>query len=714
MNLPCGPRASRRPSVAALAVLSGLVCLAPAFAQNAQTPTASEAPLAIAAINSSALPYQERFDRFIVKLRAPGGSRTTLTPATLQRLSALSGLPLVLERELAIGAQLLRVDNRTLSAIDAQSSMERMVASGEVEWIEPDALVRTELVPNDSNYAAQWHYFEPQAGMNLPGAWDLSTGAGVVVAVIDTGITPHSDLSANIVAGYDFISTASAARDGNGRDANPNDEGDWFTGVECGVAYNANSSWHGTHVAGTIAAVSRNALGVAGVAFGSKVQPVRALGKCGGALSDIADAIVWASGGTVAGVPANATPAKVINMSIGGGGTCGATYQAAIDAAVARGTTVVVAAGNSNQDAAAFRPANCANVVTVAAANRQGARASYSNYGAVIDVTAPGGQMDVLGSNGVLSTLNAGTTTQGAQTYAYYQGTSMATPHVAGLVALMRARVASLTPAQIEAALKANTRTLPGACAGGCGAGLVDAQKTLLAIGSGSGGGGTTAPIALANGVAVGGLGGAAASESYYTIAVPAFASNLQVALSGGSGNADLYLRLAGRPTTALFDCAPRLATNAETCSVAAPVAATYHIVVRGAAAFAAASLRASYTVGSAAPLLFTSTTDVAIRDMTTVESTLLVSGRGGNAPSAMRGTLDIVHGRRADLRVDLVGPNGTVINLHNRTGGGLANLNLAFTVNAATIPANGTWRMRVTDSASGNSGYIDAWSLQF
>ncbi|MFE9467858.1 S8 family serine peptidase [Streptomyces virginiae] len=397
------------------------------------------------------------------------------------------------DRRLGTGAALVHLGG-TVAPAEAADVMAQFRADPDVAYVEPDTRAyATAVTPNDTEYAKQWDLFESTAGMNVPAAWDKTTGSGVTVAVIDTGYVAHSDLAANTVAGYDFISSATYARDGGGRDANPADEGDWnATDGECGVGSKAgNSSWHGTHVAGTIAAATNNSKGVAGIAYGAKIQHVRVLGKCGGSTSDIVDAITWASGGSVAGVPANATPAKVINMSLGGPGACGTSYQNAINAAVARGTTVVVAAGNSNADAAGYSPASCNNVINVAASNRAGDRSYYSNYGAIIDVAAPGGETrratDTPGTvttpeNAILSTLNAGTTTPGAEIYKPYQGTSMAAPHVAGLAALLKSANSALTPAQIESAIKNNARPLAGTCTGGCGTGLADAAATVAAV----------------------------------------------------------------------------------------------------------------------------------------------------------------------------------------------------------------------------------------
>ncbi|WP_346960267.1 S8 family peptidase [uncultured Arthrobacter sp.] len=428
----------------------------------------------------------ESYTQFIVSFKknagnsTPGGRANAWGKAAKQQGVSVREL-----RALATGGTLIASD-KALSGQAAKDFMEAIVASGAVNAVEPDARMTAVLTPNDTRYGEQWD-FTGANGMRIPGAWDVSTGSGSTVAVIDTGITAHPDLDANVLPGYDFVSDATAARDGNGRDSNAQDQGDWYAAGECGQSAAANSSWHGTHVSGTIAAVTGNAAGVAGVAPNAKVLPVRVLAKCGGSLSDIADAIIWASGGTVSGIPANANPAKVINMSLGGSGACGTTYQAAIDSAVSRGTTVVVAAGNSNQDASGFRPANCSSVVTVAASNPSGTLSYYSNYGATVDLTAPGGDTSVSGG-GILSTLNTGTTTPSAAGYASYQGTSMATPHVAGLVALMKSKSAALTPAQVESTLKQGTRAMPGGCTKGCGAGLSDATATMGLLG------GTTPP----------------------------------------------------------------------------------------------------------------------------------------------------------------------------------------------------------------------------
>ena len=417
-------------------------------------------------------------DRVIVKYRR--ADRSDIDPTTQGSVRVAgnrAGVRLSRLRGMAHGGHVLRADRRLSLAAAQQLADDIRSGDAEVEYAEPDRIMTVQLVPNDTSYASQWSLFEATAGLNMPAAWDKSTGAGMVVAVLDTGVRPHIDLAGNLLAGYDFINDSVVANDGSGRDADALDPGDWAAAGACGSGSAAySSSWHGTHVAGTIAALTHNARGVAGVAFGAKVLPVRVLGRCGGYTSDIADGMVWAAGGSIAGVPVNPTPARVINLSLGGSGACGTTTQNAINSARSRGAVVVVAAGNSAADAAGFSPAGCAGVITVAAVGRSGARASYSNYGTVVDVAAPGGD----GSAGIQSTLNAGTSTPGADSYASYMGTSMATPHVAGVVALMLARNPALTPDEVETRLKASAaaRGFPVACAQ-CGSGLLDGNRAV-------------------------------------------------------------------------------------------------------------------------------------------------------------------------------------------------------------------------------------------
>jgi serine protease len=434
----------------------------------------------------------EATDRLIVKYKdvAATAVASSATLGSARRVGLRRGLGLAALRTTATGAQVLQISKAVTVDQAAGIAAELKAVDPNVEYAEPDRILSIEMTPTDPSYAAQWDLkaSATEAGaLNTPAAWDLSTGRGVVVAVVDTGYRPHVDLSSSLVAGYDFITAPAIANDGSGRDADASDPGDFVTSAESstsgGVFYGCgayNSSWHGTHVAGTIAAVTNNAAGVAGVAYGARVQPARVLGKCGGYTSDIAAAIVWASGAAVAGVPTNPTPAKVINMSLGGAGNCSVTTQNAISTARARGTVVVVAAGNSNTNAANFSPANCSGVITVASVGRTGARAYYSNYGTVVDVAAPGGDMSTGSANGILSTLNTGTTTPGSDTYAYYQGTSMAAPHISGVVALMLGRNGTLSPDEIEARLRSSTRGFPGACAT-CGTGIVDARAAVAA-----------------------------------------------------------------------------------------------------------------------------------------------------------------------------------------------------------------------------------------
>ena len=428
-------------------------------------------------------------DRLIVKYhKGVAGAHADATAAeraqlhrAAQETAMAQGVQLRLLRLGGFDTHVMKLDRRLAHAEVLQLARDIAARDPNVEYAEPDRILQAQFTPNDTQFGQQWHYFEPAGGLNLPPAWDKSTGTGVVVAVIDTGYRPHVDLAPNILPGLDMISDTFVSNDGSRRDSDAKDPGDAVRAGECGggqPSQDQPSSWHGTHVAGTIAARTNNGSGVAGVAFNAKVLPVRVLGKCGGFTSDIADGIVWASGGQVSGLLANPHPARVINLSLGGSGACDITSQNAINSARSRNTVVTVAAGNSNANAANFTPASCAGVITVAAINRSGGKAFYSNFGANVAVAAPGGDMRTSTANGILSTLNNGATSPGADAFAFYQGTSMATPHVAGVVALMLARNPALTPDDVKARLQSSARAFPAACSQ-CGAGIVNASAAV-------------------------------------------------------------------------------------------------------------------------------------------------------------------------------------------------------------------------------------------
>jgi serine protease len=342
---------------------------------------------------------------------------------------------------------------------------------------EPNYRVRAMAMPDDPFYASQWHY----PLINLPSAWDITTGSpDVTIAVIDTGIlSGHSDLQGQIVGGYDFIADSLSSADGDGIDPNPQDPGD---GSNLG-----NSSFHGTHVAGTIAARSNNGSGVAGVAWNVGLMPLRVLGVDGGSTYDVEQAIRYAAGlendsGTVP-----AKTADVINLSLGSPAYINST-QAVINEVRARGVTVVAAAGNEASGAPVY-PAAYDGVISVSAVDAQRRATSYSNFGSQIDVAAPGGDngIDITGDgypDGILST-GASVSANGLDyVYSFLIGTSMASPHVAGVVGLMKSVNPDLRPADIDSLLQQGVLTDDLGAAGRdnrYGHGLINAQAAVVA-----------------------------------------------------------------------------------------------------------------------------------------------------------------------------------------------------------------------------------------
>jgi serine protease len=355
-----------------------------------------------------------------------------------------------------------------------------------------------QVTPLDAMFKDQW-YLTAKYGINATNAWSTTMGSkNVVVAVIDSGITAHPDLDNQVIPGYDFVSDPLSSNDGDGWDANNADPGDYYG--------NEPSSWHGTHVAGIIAAQS-NSIGVTGVAPNVKIQPIRALGSDGGNSSDLIAALHWAAGIHVAGVPDNKTPAQVVNLSMGTdsntpcrlrGQTTGATEDALAELKSA-GITVISAAGNFNVPAYESYPGNCFPTINVGATAYSGDRASYSNYSVVdstgqmvgVDISAPGGDSKFpgdspAGTNGkIISTMNDGVQSPGAPIYRGEEGTSMAAPVVAGVVALIYSLKPKITFDKVWDVLKASVTPFPpgSSCEtkANCGAGIVNAGAAVAA-----------------------------------------------------------------------------------------------------------------------------------------------------------------------------------------------------------------------------------------
>ena len=413
------------------------------------------------------------------------------------------------EAPMAVGASahLLRFE-RPLSGSELAAAERRLRLHPQVAHVEPDVRLKRLAEPNDPYYrdGTQWHLKRPAdswpAALNLPPAWDRSTGsANQVVAVVDSGVAfGHPDLQAKLLPGYDLISDLDTSNDGDGRDADAWDPGDWISGPEANSSRfpscpAEDSSWHGTFIAGQIAAITNNGEGVAGVSWGARILPVRVSGKCGAWLSDVVDGIRWSAGLPVAGVPLNPHPAKVINVSFGGDTACTPVYQSAIDEAGARGALVVVAAGNENGPLT--RPADCAGVLAVGAVRHDGVKTYYSNYGANVGIMAPGGPGGADSGPPLVSTSNTGTRGPGQPSYDSKQGTSFAAPLAAGVASLMLSVNPNLSPAEIVARLKAGARPFPDnsaypTCRVGrpsnspcnctqatCGPGLLDAEGAL-------------------------------------------------------------------------------------------------------------------------------------------------------------------------------------------------------------------------------------------
>ncbi|MCG5259917.1 peptidase [Cupriavidus gilardii] len=437
---------------------------------------------------------------------APAG--TALMPAEaaaeqVRKLAEQTGIGLTVKRQMGGNLALLGLPagkGADPEAVAAQLRQDPRVADAVPDrWLRPH-----DTVPNDPEFAINQPYLGSPSvipgAANLPAAWDRSRGnEGLVIAVVDTGVLRHPDLASRLVAGYDFIADPQYSQDGDGRDGDPTDAGDYVPqGFACpGMPAAQNlrpSTWHGTRVASVLGAVTNNGQDVAGVDWSARIQPLRVSGRCGALLSDTVDAMRWAGGLPVPNVPNNPTPARVVNISLGAG-SCSTFEQQAVDELAARGVVVVAAAGN--RAGAVEAPADCRGVIAVTAHVNDGENASYANVGPQIAISAPGGGCGnskisngtCLAPPSTIRTLtNDGETTARNYTLVNSQGTSFAAPMVSGVASLMLAVNGNLSTAQVTELLKSSARPHPantycttGSNTNTCGAGLLDADRALLA-----------------------------------------------------------------------------------------------------------------------------------------------------------------------------------------------------------------------------------------
>lgn len=572
-------------------------------------------------------------NRFVVKFNTPAGraalddrvksmaldsavSRAGLSGSLRGMGTSGAGAALSAKIEGRLGAQGWHVvsTSRRLSAVESERLLRELEADPSIAVAEPDRLYRHMgnmvplAAPNDPQYNFQWNFHEGPGGVRAEAGWEISTGEGVVVAIIDTGIVEnHLDLQANVIPGYDMISWSEISRrPTDGRVPGGWDLGDWVeqnycTQLGAGPHPADTSSWHGSHVAGTVAQETNNGSGLAGLAHGAQVMPMRALGSCGGLGSDIADAMLWAAGIEVPGLPINENPAEVINMSLGSvaPAACSALYQDAINQVNATGAIIVVAAGNDNDNAGDYTMSSCDGVISVGATNVAGNKSSYSNWGPAVDISAPGGDFSIQadGNNRAIWQVTNGGEREplydedGAWILRGFQGTSMASPHVAAAVAMVQSVVdMPLDMGQMRSLLMQTARPFTTAPSRAMGAGILDLEALLTRA--------TEEPCdpeveeceepgieatPIFNKVPVRGLAGTAGNDMLYALEVPEAVSGvLSITTSGGSGNASLFVSLDEEPTEDASGWRSTRPGNNETIRINNPAAGTYYIRVTG------------------------------------------------------------------------------------------------------------------------------------
>jgi serine protease len=463
----------------------------------------------------------------IIKLRAGGGSaatqKLTVNEDRSAALAKRTGLALTLKRE--ISAQLIatRIE---LGDRARDQALAALRADPQVEYVALDHRRYPHATPNDTLFNGQWYLRTAEvSSVNAVGAWDRELGStGVVIAVLDTGVLyDHPDLGradrgGKLLPGFDFVNGIPQANDGDGRDSDPSDPGDWVNSSDRSNSTFTNceltdSSWHGTRVAGMVGALTNNAAGVAGLDWNSFILPVRVLGKCGGIDSDILAGMRWAAGLHVNGVADNPTPARVLNMSLGSDGVCEPSYRDVIQELTARKVLVVISAGN--EGTVVSSPANCPGVAAIAAIRHAGSKVGFSSLGPEVTIAAPGGNcVNVNGGPCLFSldtTSNTGATSPATHSFTDQinnnLGTSFSAPIVSGIAALMLSRNSNLSTLQLLARLREGARPFPTAVSDAptiqachvpqnaqdfqleqclcttdtCGAGMVDASNSVAA-----------------------------------------------------------------------------------------------------------------------------------------------------------------------------------------------------------------------------------------
>lgn len=541
---------------------------------------------------------------------------------------------------------------------DSVKHVEALLKDPRVDYIEADQIVSIGATQNNATWGLDRI---DQANLPLDTTYTYDyDGTGVNAYVIDTGVRiTHNQFGNRGYSGYTAINDGNGSNDCNG---------------------------HGTHVAGTIGSTTY------GVAKDVRIYAVRVLGCNGsGSNSGVIGGVDW--------VASNHVKPAVANMSLGGGAST--ALDNAVNSVVSQGVTMVVAAGNDNSNACSYSPARAASAITVGSTTSSDSRSSFSNYGSCLDIYAPGSSI-----TSTWSTSNTATNT--------ISGTSMASPHVAGVAALYLDEFPNASPSQVEAAIE--NAAIPNK--------VTDARSgspnLLLNNFSDTGGGPGPGPIdgTLTNGTPKTGLSGASGSQTFFTLQVPAGATDLSFVMSGGSGDADMYVRYGSKPTTSSYDCRPYRSGNNETCNISNVQAGTYHVMLRGYSAYSGVSLVGSYTAGGGGggSNFFENTSNVTISSgaPSVVNSYINVNRSGGIGSITVKA--DIKHTYRGDLSVKIFTPTGASGTVHARNNPSDSGDNLLLNVNlnGGTLQASGQWRLEVTDHANQDGGYIDSWSIQF